>query len=66
MDNKDIINGLLKQLTDGLSTITETSYPLCKNIDASISSQCSKINNIAFDLKKAIVLLQNQINFSSD
>lgn len=58
-----IINGLLKQVDNGLSEILEVSYPHCKNLNVEVSKDASKVNNLAFELKKVIVLLQNQINF---
>lgn len=64
MNNTEIINGLLKQITDGLSLIMEQSFPFCKSSDSNFSSASIKINNTAFELKKMTVLLQNQINFT--
>ncbi len=61
--NQVVINKLINQITEGLSDIMDASYPHCKNSDINVSKDASKINNIAFELKRMSVLLQNQINF---
>ena len=62
MSNKTNINDLIKQITNGLTNIMETSYPHCKNQNIDVSSSCAKINNTAFELKRITVLLQNELN----
>jgi hypothetical protein len=60
MDNTVILTAL-HQIESGLEEIMQKSYPLCKESDPKISSELSKINNTAFELKRKAVLLKNQI-----
>ena len=62
MNNQTVIDNLLKQLTDGLKQILDQSYPLCKHSDTTVSALSAKINNSAFELKRATELLKSQID----
>jgi hypothetical protein len=54
----------LEQIEKELDKILHLSFPLCKYGDADISNACSKINNIAFELKKITDILKKQVKTS--
>jgi hypothetical protein len=56
----DITKNTLNQIIDGLSKIMELSYRHCKDSNLSISMDSSNINNIAFELKRLTIFLQNE------
>lgn len=60
--NKESINILIRELTEGLSVIMEKSYPLCKHDDTTVSQPCAKINNSAFELKQKTELLKKELS----
>lgn len=62
--NKESINLLIQELTDGLSKIMEKSFPLCKHDDSTVSQPCSKINNTAFELKQKAVTLKKELSIT--
>lgn len=60
--NKESINALIQELTEGLSRIMEKSYPLCKHDDNTVSQSCAKINNSAFELKQKAESLKKELS----
>jgi hypothetical protein len=60
--NKESINTIIQELTDGLSKIMEKSYPLCKHDDNTVSQSCAKINGSAFVLKQKTELLKKELS----
>lgn len=62
--NKELINLLIQELTDGLSKIMEKSFPLCKHDDNTVSQPCSKINNVAFELKQKTATLKKELSIT--
>ena len=64
MSDTKIISGLINQISDGLSTIMQETFPLCKDENTEVSTSAARINNTAYELKKMVVLLTNQIKFT--
>jgi hypothetical protein len=61
MDNTDKTISVLNQIIEGLNTITSDTYDKCEHYDLDLAITFSKINNTAHELKRAAVLLKEQI-----